>query len=1300
MNPKSHSEATFLSELPQSWGAVRAFGVASLVAMLLLFSTIPSKAATYYWDTNDSTAGFGTAGGTWSAPTTNNSTQGWSTSSAGTAVLSGTTNTTNSDPVFFGTGSNGLGAGTVIVSGTGRANSIIFGSASGNITLAGANQTVIAFTGNITVDSSYATIVPRLGGINGLTKTGSGTLAVSMASTYSGSTTVNGGTLRLENLLTNGGTNFRLILTSSNDFFINNGSTLVIHSDVGGENRVNSANKTYTFGSTGGGTLEWSQGDMLLSTAPPAYHRIVTQGGLQNVMTTTNGARLNGILGNGTVEFNVADGSDDVDLLASSYFFNINITKNGTGTMSITTSTFGNYSVTVDQGTLDIGGSATLAGGTYSSILTTNGTFSYSSSATQRITSAVVGTGGVTVNGTGSMILTGANTFTGSTAVTAGTLQLGAGGTAGTLSTSSAISTGSGGVFSINRTNTVTQGTDFSGSAITGTGGFLQNGSGTTVLTADNTYSGSTTINTGTLQIDGNIANSGLVINSGGTISPGTTAVADSFGTSSITINGGGYNWTLNTASGSAGSGWDQITSTGALTSSGLLTVYAYGTPGDWDNAASYSWDIISANSASGFSAGNFAIDFTNFGIAAGNRTGTWSFSNPSGGIIRLSYTAAGDPAWTGGTGNWDTGFTPAVTEGDTIAFSGTGGTATNNISNGTLTTVNNIEFRNGAGAYTLAANAGSAGASGGMALTVNGLIINNSLNSQTLNTDLAFAATRTVDASTGDITIGGAISGSGGLTKNGTNQLTLSGTNTYAGATTVNGGTLTLSGGNAISNTGAIIIASGAGVNFTASEVIGSIAGAGNVTLASGSTLTLGFDNTNTTLSGVISGVGSLTKNGTGTLTLSNSNSYTGQTSLENGTIVITSSGGLGTNQINIIRGVATLELGADGLSLSNKISYGNFGVGFKTVQLDLDGTNTGTISGELDMRLGAAGAGDIRFNVGADDTLTLSGNLVVGGGGGSGLAKLGSGTLVLSGSQNNYLGTTVINAGTLQIGAGGTTGKLNGSIYGVTNNGALVFNRSDALTVENVISGTGSVTQNGTGTLTLNAANTFTGNTVVNSGTLQANASGALASTGAIKVNGGSLLVGASNAIGNSTTIELAGGTLAFSGNVTDTIGALTLSANSVIDLGTGSVVAIFADLFMGNYTLAVHNWTGTTLWNGGTGNNTDQIYFNRALGSGELDRISFYSDFGSSFVGTGFQLGLGSGFQYEVIPVPEPETWLAAALLLISGGIWLVRTRLNPTGAVLVKAQEDNGLIRLEHSHPDGVTQNNHRPLLNKP
>jgi hypothetical protein len=114
--------------------------------------------------------------------------------------------------------------------------------------------------------------------------------------------------------------------------------------------------------------------------------------------------------------------------------------------------------------------------------------------------------------------------------------------------------------------------------------------------------------------------------------------------------------------------------------------------------------------------------------------------------------------------------------------------------------------------------------------------------------------------------------------------------------------------------------------------------------------------------------------------------------------------------------------------------------------------------------------------------------------------------------------------------------------------------------------------------------------------------------------------------------------------------TPGTLTLEQDSIIDLGGGSVVVHFADHAMGIYNLSIYNWTGTTLWGGGDGNNTDQIYIDRSLTSSELTRISFFSGGlgSSSFIGNGYQLSGGS-FSKEVIPIPEPETYATAALLL---------------------------------------------------
>ncbi|MEY3852246.1 MAG: hypothetical protein RI910_1226, partial [Verrucomicrobiota bacterium] len=87
-----------------------------------------------------------------------------------------------------------------------------------------------------------------------------------------------------------------------------------------------------------------------------------------------------------------------------------------------------------------------------------------------------------------------------------------------------------------------------------------------------------------------------------------------------------------------------------------------------------------------------------------------------------------------------------------------------------------------------------------------------------------------------------------------------------------------------------------------------------------------------------------------------------------------------------------------------------------------------------------------------------------------GGGLTKVGLGTLTLSGA-NTYAGVTTISAGTLQIGSGGTAGTL--GVGDVANSGTLAFNRSNELSVSNVISGSGALTKAGAGRLILTGAN-----------------------------------------------------------------------------------------------------------------------------------------------------------------------------------------------------------------------------------
>lgn len=125
--------------------------------------------------------------------------------------------------------------------------------------------------------------------------------------------------------------------------------------------------------------------------------------------------------------------------------------------------------------------------------------------------------------GTGTLTLTGANAYTGRTTVSAGVLQIGNGGTLGSLSSSSQLVDNA--TLTFNRSDTLTQGTDFN-SVISGSGGVIQAGTGTTILTGGNTYGGTTTISAGTLSVN-TLANGGVTSSIGSSSNDAVNLVFD-----------------------------------------------------------------------------------------------------------------------------------------------------------------------------------------------------------------------------------------------------------------------------------------------------------------------------------------------------------------------------------------------------------------------------------------------------------------------------------------------------------------------------------------------------------------------------------------------------------------------------------------------------------------------------------------------------------------------------------------------------------------------------------------------------
>jgi fibronectin-binding autotransporter adhesin len=272
-----------------------------------------------------------------------------------------------------------------------------------------------------------------------------------------------------------------------------------------------------------------------------------------------------------------------------------------------------------------------------------------------------------------------------------------------------------------------------------------------------------------------------------------------------------------------------------------------------------------------------------------------------------------------------------------------------------------------------------------------------------------------------------------------------------------VNFGSATLNYDNA-----AVAIAAG-GVNagsitFGAGQSTALTLSGGNITL--GATAVITVDNAANTIDSVLAGAGtSLTKAGTGSLTLSAANSYSGTTAIATGTLRLGASDvipdGAGKGNVSV----------ADTLDLNTFSETINGLTGAGTVDTVAGGTPT--------LTLGGADASSTFSGTITNTTGTLS------------LIKTGTGTLILAG-VNDYSGLTSITGGTLQIGAGGTTGSID-STTGVNNAAALIYNRSDDLSVTYNINGNGTLSKQGAGVLTLSGNNSYTGATSIAGGTLR---------------------------------------------------------------------------------------------------------------------------------------------------------------------------------------------------------------------
>lgn len=431
-----------------------------------------------------------------------------------------------------------------------------------------------------------------------------------------------------------------------------------------------------------------------------------------------------------------------------------------------------------------------------------------------------------------------------------------------------------------------------------------------------------------------------------------------------------------------------------------------------------------------------------------------------------------------------------------------------------------------------------------------------------------------------------GSNAGSWSLVKDGAGTLILTGTNSYSGGTTVNSGVLQ---GNSLGIQGNIL--NNAQVLFDQSA--------------------------NGIYAGNMSGAGTLIKTGTGNLTLDGVNTQTGGTRVENGVLYFRNDA----------------SLGAAGMAID--LAGGAIGIGTANGQV-MD--RALTLTGTGGIYVGPNG-NDPHAQVTWNGTISGAGTLIV----------AGDGILELAGN-NTYAGGTRI-AGDVRfttdanLGAAGTGIVLNGGTLGTTaaaaaaldisrdltlNDAGVIYVQNNPLIWSGDIGGTGRFIKNGGGVLQLTGTNTYSGDTIIEEGTLQIASDDKLGSGANIMmVNNGHLWATSSFTTDRSITLVDAGGGFQLDGGttltLTGTIGAGGTGAQTLSLVGSGTLVlAAAADLYGG-----VNNYGGTI--RGNTGNLRGNIAFDNNAGNTNARSIVFDQatdgTFAGNITGMGNTLGLGT-------------------------------------------------------------------------
>ncbi len=582
------------------------------------------------------------------------------------------------------------------------------------------------------------------------------------------------------------------------------------------------------------------------------------------------------------------------------------------------------------------------------------------------------------------------------------------------------------GVGNSNANNTFSGGTS-------GSGTLGKIGSGTLTLNNTSSLNASTTVFSGTLRISGSVGGTGTIFvgGSGASGTPTLTGVGGGTITAPVVINGasGGVAGILAPSAGGTSPATANFANSLTLGAGAILNLTLSSNPNSGNdqvvmtggNVLNFgAFGTVNITDPSGLSAGTYVLISNTGGTITGGAGWTPVISNPSGGQsyilgpqgTNFDLTVTGNPSitWTGvagpaGAAIWDIGSTKNWTpsgsgtyaDGDLVTFNNTGINTTNIGITGTVNPTLMTFSNTAAVPYTF--TSGTIAGTGSAIISGGGTVSFFNTNTFTGGTSVTGGSTLNIGGNGGGIPPAGSYASSVIAVSGAGSNLTVG----LLGALTPTAGVFP-----------SLVLANGGAATFNnnVSQTIGGLNGDSTTSLTlnmtAGSTLTVTEGGT---MAGQISGSNGLSVTG-GNLTLSNAanaSTFSGPvsvTSTSGGTLTISSDGALGSSNALVVDGGtlaanASFSLGASRtIALGATHSSGSLGVG---------GSNVFTVPGMIS-------------NCSSNNTLI----------------KTGTGTLVLSGTNNTYSGGTTINGGTVRINNGTNLGAgtvtLNGGTLNVT--------------------------------------------------------------------------------------------------------------------------------------------------------------------------------------------------------------------------------------------------------------------------